>query len=169
MGKNAFYWPAERSFHLLFSSEVKTGQRNLEYWRKSRANVAFSRMSTYYWKRRIFGSYNEAEEPLLSRKSSVERGKNGHTKLEETSSTSQMHQYGDLKNGSLPNTGPKAGLMPRPIGGCEKLGTFSGVFVPTSLNVLSILMFLRFGFILGQSGVIGMMGESHRPHQIIRF
>uniref|UniRef100_A0A093XLG9 Putative membrane protein n=1 Tax=Talaromyces marneffei PM1 TaxID=1077442 RepID=A0A093XLG9_TALMA len=40
----------------------------------------------------------------------------------------------------------------------NKLGTFSGVFVPTSLNVLSILMFLRFGFVLGQSGVFGMMG-----------
>ncbi|KAK7613200.1 amino acid permease-domain-containing protein [Phyllosticta paracitricarpa] len=40
----------------------------------------------------------------------------------------------------------------------EKLGTFAGVFVPTTLNVLSILMFLRFGFILGQSGLLGMMG-----------
>ncbi|KAL1635171.1 hypothetical protein SLS56_001923 [Neofusicoccum ribis] len=39
-----------------------------------------------------------------------------------------------------------------------KLGTFAGVFVPTTLNILSILMFLRFGFILGQSGVLGMMG-----------
>ncbi|QDS67442.1 hypothetical protein FKW77_000428 [Venturia effusa] len=38
-----------------------------------------------------------------------------------------------------------------------KLGTFAGVFVPTTLNVLSILMFLRFGFILGQSGVLGML------------
>ena len=37
----------------------------------------------------------------------------------------------------------------------NKLGTFNGVFVPTSLNVLSILMFLRFGFILGQMGVLG--------------
>lgn len=53
---------------------------------------------------------------------------------------------------------PKPGLGPRPIGGTEKLGTFSGVFVPTCLNVLSILMFLRFGFILGQGGVLGMMG-----------
>ena len=50
--------------------------------------------------------------------------------------------------------------MPRKrVDASNKLGTFSGVFVPTSLNVLSILMFLRFGFILGQSGVIGMMGE----------
>ncbi|EEP79900.1 conserved hypothetical protein [Uncinocarpus reesii 1704] len=40
----------------------------------------------------------------------------------------------------------------------KKLGTFSGVFVPTTLNVLSILMFLRFGFILGQTGVLGMLG-----------
>lgn len=40
----------------------------------------------------------------------------------------------------------------------DKLGTFDGVFVPTSLNVLSILMFLRFGFILGQLGFIFTMG-----------
>ncbi|KAK9462731.1 amino acid permease-domain-containing protein [Lipomyces oligophaga] len=38
-----------------------------------------------------------------------------------------------------------------------KMGTFSGVFVPTTLNVLSILMFLRFGFILGQVGVVVMI------------
>jgi solute carrier family 12 (potassium/chloride transporters), member 9 len=44
------------------------------------------------------------------------------------------------------------------VGGTDKLNTFSGVFVPTSLNVLSILMFIRFGFILGQGGVIGMLG-----------
>ena len=40
----------------------------------------------------------------------------------------------------------------------EKLGTFAGVFIPTTLSVLSILMFVRFSFILGQSGVLGMMG-----------
>lgn len=48
---------------------------------------------------------------------------------------------------------PKQGLGPRPIGGAEKLGMFSGVYVPTCLNVLSILMFLRFGFILGQYSI----------------
>ncbi|KAH7132065.1 amino acid permease-domain-containing protein [Dendryphion nanum] len=52
----------------------------------------------------------------------------------------------------------RPGAFPRPVGGTDKLGTFAGVFVPTTLNVLSILMFLRFGFILGQSGVLGMMG-----------
>ncbi|KAF2111334.1 amino acid permease-domain-containing protein [Lophiotrema nucula] len=53
---------------------------------------------------------------------------------------------------------PRPGAFPRPVGGTDKLGTFPGVFVPTTLNVLSILMFLRFGFILGQTGVLGMMG-----------
>jgi solute carrier family 12 (potassium/chloride transporters), member 9 len=44
-----------------------------------------------------------------------------------------------------------------------RLGTFQGVFIPTSLNIFSILVFLRFGFILGQSGVIGFFGRSRSP------
>lgn len=43
-----------------------------------------------------------------------------------------------------------------PEKGTSKLGTFNGVFIPTTLNVLSILMFLRFGFIIGQAGVLGV-------------
>jgi potassium/chloride transporter 9 len=54
---------------------------------------------------------------------------------------------------------PRPGAFPRPVGGTDKLDTFAGVFVPVTLNVLSILMFLRFGFILGQAGVVGMMGK----------
>lgn len=38
-----------------------------------------------------------------------------------------------------------------------KLDTYSGVFLPTALNVLSILMFLRFGFIVGQLGILGLL------------
>ena len=41
----------------------------------------------------------------------------------------------------------------------HKLGVVSGVYIPVCLNILSILMFLRFGFILGQTGVVGMMGK----------
>lgn len=37
----------------------------------------------------------------------------------------------------------------------KKLGTLNGVFLPTALNVLSILLFLRFGFVIGQAGVLG--------------
>ncbi len=51
----------------------------------------------------------------------------------------------------------RPGAPPRPVGGTDKLDTLSGVFVPTTLNVLSILMFIRFGFVLGQGGVVGMM------------
>lgn len=39
----------------------------------------------------------------------------------------------------------------------KKLATFEGVFLPTTLNVLSILMFLRFGFIVGQMGIMGAL------------
>jgi potassium/chloride transporter 9 len=76
--------------------------------------------------------------------------------------TSHFTQGGDGEQedkGASDVVKPRPGAFPRPIGGTSKLGTFAGVFVPTTLNVLSILMFLRFGFILGQTGVVGMMGK----------
>lgn len=37
-----------------------------------------------------------------------------------------------------------------------KLGTVQGALIPTVLNTLSIIMFLRFGFILSETGILGM-------------
>lgn len=39
----------------------------------------------------------------------------------------------------------------------RKLGTWDGVFMPVTLNVLGIILFLRFGFILGQAGLLGSL------------
>lgn len=78
--------------------------------------------------------------------------------IEDDPLTIQMHNEAESKKANGDPSAPKPGLGPRPIGGDEKLGLFSGVYVPTCLNVLSILMFLRFGFILGQGGVLGIMG-----------
>ncbi|KAF2854559.1 cation chloride cotransporter-like protein [Plenodomus tracheiphilus IPT5] len=66
--------------------------------------------------------------------------------------------HNDKRNSASDPFKPRPGAVPRPVGGTEKLGTFAGVFVPVTLNVLSILMFLRFGFLLGQAGLVGMMG-----------
>ncbi|PNP53410.1 hypothetical protein THARTR1_06104 [Trichoderma harzianum] len=43
-------------------------------------------------------------------------------------------------------------MEPAKAAGNGKLGTASGVYIPVYLNILSILMFLRFGHILGQGG-----------------
>ncbi|KAG0231094.1 hypothetical protein BGW42_000511 [Actinomortierella wolfii] len=39
----------------------------------------------------------------------------------------------------------------------SKLGTFSGVFIPSVLSIWGIILFLRFGFIIGQVGVVGTL------------
>src|SRR3569833_390845 len=40
-----------------------------------------------------------------------------------------------------------------------KLGVVSGVYIPVCLNIISILMFLRFGVILGRIGLVGILGR----------
>lgn len=104
---------------------------------------------------KTLGYFDGADErPFPRRRTSSGRRNPRHGRIANTSLTTQLHDNG-TKEGN--GHAQKVGSMPRPVGGSEKLGTFSGVFVPTTLNVLSILMFLRFGFILGQSGVLGMM------------
>jgi hypothetical protein len=69
--------------------------------------------------------------------------------LEQDPATIQIHNRLESKKANGDPSAPRPGLGPRPVGGSDKLGMFSGVYVPTCLNVLSILMFLRFGFLLG--------------------
>ncbi len=108
---------------------------------------------------KIFGSNQPiSHRPILSRPSSS--GRRGHPPG-ESSPTAQMHTASKKGDGESRSSELRTGPTLKSGGGTAKLGTFSGVFVPTTLNVLSILMFLRFGFILGQSGVVGMMGKSH--------
>lgn len=110
-------------------------------------------------------SFSKNTPPRLQaprRPSSGRRKATRHPVLGEDSLTAHMYAHGHGQAKRQSTTGdvakPRPGALPRPVGGTSKLGTFAGVFVPTSLNVLSILMFLRFGFILGQGGVVGMMG-----------
>ncbi|OBT70368.1 hypothetical protein VE03_00131 [Pseudogymnoascus sp. 23342-1-I1] len=97
------------------------------------------------------GSSSTETTPLL-RKRTTTNGQKSQT------SPTRADPHPDQRNPDGDDKRTKPGLGPRPIGGHDKLGTFSGVFVPTCLNVLSILMFLRFGFILGQAGVLGILG-----------
>ncbi len=39
----------------------------------------------------------------------------------------------------------------------HKLGTFDGVFTPTILTILGVIMFLRFGWVVGNVGLIGSL------------
>ena len=94
---------------------------------------------------------------LKWRKQSRSTSRSAHSLLETTMSTAHLESETDVSKLGLGLSLSLPGVSDR-VKEPSKLGTFSGVFVPTSLNVLSILMFLRFGMILGQSGVVGMMG-----------
>ena len=98
------------------------------------------------------------EGQIRHRSSGGRRKRDGPSEMPGASLTEEMHKEVKGRRKGEKSGLPKTGSTPRPIGGSKKLGTFSGVFVPTSLNVLSILMFIRFGFILGQGGFVGMMG-----------
>lgn len=42
-----------------------------------------------------------------------------------------------------------------PISGRKQFGTFGGVFTPTLLTILGVIMYLREGWIIGNAGLIG--------------
>jgi len=108
--------------------------------------------------KRLLHIQKDGEDSSKARRRSVSGSrKRSAPTMGDNSLTEQMH-HGSENKKTNGDSVPKPGLGPRPIGGTEKLGMFSGVYVPTCLNVLSILMFLRFGFILGQGGVFGIMG-----------
>ncbi|KAI0884455.1 amino acid permease-domain-containing protein [Annulohypoxylon maeteangense] len=54
--------------------------------------------------------------------------------------------------------GDKMDGGPAPPSKKVKLSLVAGVFVPVVLNIISILMFLRFGSIMGRIGLLGMLG-----------
>lgn len=59
----------------------------------------------------------------------------------------------------------KAAMEPKRA---AKLGLVSGVYIPVCLNIMSILMFLRFGLILGQVGFMGILGRHARLTRVPR-
>lgn len=124
-----------RPYEPLHSSEPSHGRRPLPF------NV-FENQPSRWSDRNGDGKGSNGSEGRLPRQASLPAG---------PLAALNSDKMGNNKNGHNES---------QPAGDSDKLGTFSGVFVPTTLNVLSILMFLRFGFILGQGGVLGMMGMS---------
>lgn len=51
-------------------------------------------------------------------------------------------------------------------GGDRKFGTFAGVFVPTILTILGAIMYLRLGWVVGNSGLVGAISIIILAHVI---
>jgi amino acid transporter len=55
----------------------------------------------------------------------------------------------------LKGLGNKFGLTTTDAARPEKLGTFGGVFTPTVLTILGVIMYLRLGWVVGNAGLLG--------------
>lgn len=95
----------------------------------------------------------------LSRWWDGQRNDEGNEESQDGAPSRTIYTPGALRESSLKDRGGHKAHPGEHVH--KKLGTYSGVFVPTTLNVLSILMFLRFSFILGQGGVLGILGMIH--------
>ena len=50
---------------------------------------------------------------------------------------------------------PHPAAAPEPSPTARKLGTFAGVFTPTLLTILGVILYLRLGWVVGQAGLVG--------------
>ncbi len=48
--------------------------------------------------------------------------------------------------------------MPKKETGSRRFGAFQGVFVPTFLSIIGVILFLRLGYVVGGAGLIGTIG-----------
>jgi len=78
----------------------------------------------------------------------------GHTAPENGRSNQDPHTQGHRSEPAFPTQLNPVLASTK----SSKLGTVSGVFVPCWLSIWGIILFLRFGFIIGQAGVMGTMG-----------
>ncbi|MEM8558677.1 MAG: amino acid permease [Bacteroidota bacterium] len=62
----------------------------------------------------------------------------------------RSHQTQDLGTIAPEDTGH--------VPGARKFGTFAGVFTPTLLTILGVIMYLRTGWVVGNAGVLGALG-----------
>ena len=53
-----------------------------------------------------------------------------------------------------------------PISGRKQFGTFGGVFTPTVLTILGVIMYLREGWIIGNAGLLGAQSCFNRADEI---
>lgn len=66
-----------------------------------------------------------------------------------------------MTSGSLPRRS-RSGYVPLTSGGGpgvdDKLGTFTGVFIPVGLSIWGVVVFVRLGYMIAQAGILGVLG-----------
>ena len=59
------------------------------------------------------------------------------------------------KNGYIPSFSGTARSQPEPMTAKKKFGTFAGVFTPSILTILGVIMYMRLGWVVGNAGLLG--------------